>query len=84
MVDFGSGQGRRAFGTAGVVKPRRGFQKRENAGLGRKMPFMDGHYLRGLSYYRRSNPEPLTSFRGPAYRTLRMRVPDLVLTYFQK
>ncbi len=45
MVDFGSGQGRSAFGTAGVVGLRRGFQKRENAGLGRKMPLMDGHYL---------------------------------------
>ena len=42
-VDFGSGQGRSAFGTAGVVILRRGFQKRENAGVGRKMPFMDEH-----------------------------------------
>jgi len=43
MVDFGSGQGRSAFETAGVATLRRGFQKRENTGLGRKMPFMDGH-----------------------------------------
>jgi hypothetical protein len=40
MVDFGSGQGRSDFETTGVVRLRRGFQKRENAGLGRKMPFM--------------------------------------------
>ena len=43
MVDFGSGQGRSDFETAGVVKLRRGFQKSENAGLGQKMPFMVGH-----------------------------------------
>jgi hypothetical protein len=43
MVDFGLGQGRSDFETAGVVMLRRGFQKSENAGLGRKMPFMDGH-----------------------------------------
>jgi non-ribosomal peptide synthetase component F len=45
MVDFGSGQDRSDFETAGVVVLRRGFQKSENAGRGRKMPFMDGHYL---------------------------------------
>ncbi len=49
MVDFGSGQGRRALGTAGLARRRRGFQKRENAGLGRKMPFMDGHELNPLA-----------------------------------
>jgi hypothetical protein len=43
MVDFGSGQGRSDFETAGVARLRRGFQKSENAGLVRKMPFMDGH-----------------------------------------
>jgi hypothetical protein len=35
MVDFGSGQGRSDFETAGVVRLRRGFQMSENAGLGR-------------------------------------------------
>jgi len=45
MVDLGSGQGRSDFATAGVAALRRGLQKSENAGLGRKMPFMDGHYL---------------------------------------
>jgi hypothetical protein len=45
MVDFGFGQGRKSFETVGVVRLRRGFQKIENAGRGRKMPFMDGHYL---------------------------------------
>jgi hypothetical protein len=43
MVDFGSGQGHSDFETAGAVGLRRGFQKSENAGLGQKMPFMDGH-----------------------------------------
>jgi hypothetical protein len=43
MVDLGSGQGRREFETAGVARLGRGFQMSENAGLGRKMPFMDGH-----------------------------------------
>ncbi len=33
MVDFGSGQGRSVFATAGVVGLRRGFQKGENAAL---------------------------------------------------
>jgi chaperonin GroES len=42
---LGSGQGRSDFETAGVVKLRQGFQDRENAGLGRKMPFRDGHQL---------------------------------------
>jgi hypothetical protein len=42
MADFGSGQGRSDFETAGVARLRRGFQKRVNAGLGRKMPFMAG------------------------------------------
>ncbi len=43
MVDFCSGQGRSDFETADVARLRRGFQKSENTGLGRKMPFMDGH-----------------------------------------
>jgi hypothetical protein len=43
MVDFGSGQGRSAFETAGVAGLRRGFQMRENAGMGRKVPFPGGH-----------------------------------------
>jgi hypothetical protein len=40
MVDCGSGQGRSNVETAGVAALRRGFQHRENAGLGRKMPFV--------------------------------------------
>jgi hypothetical protein len=43
MVDFGSGEGRSLFATAGVVGLRRGLQKGENAGLDQKMLFMDGH-----------------------------------------
>jgi hypothetical protein len=43
MVDFGSGQGRSEFASAGVVTLRRGLQRSENAGLGRKTPFLDGH-----------------------------------------
>jgi hypothetical protein len=45
MEDFGSDQGRNEFETAGVVLLRRGFQKSENAALGQKMPFVDGHQL---------------------------------------
>jgi len=45
MVDFGSGQGRSIFVTAGVVSLRRGWQKCENAVMGQKMPFMDGQQL---------------------------------------
>jgi hypothetical protein len=43
MVACGSDQGRTVLATAGVVALRRGLPKRDNAGLGRKMPFMDGH-----------------------------------------
>jgi hypothetical protein len=43
MVDFGSEQGRSYFVTAGVAALRRGLQNSENAGLDRKMPFLDGH-----------------------------------------
>ena len=43
MVDFGSRQGRSPFATAVVVSLRRGSQKGENAVLGQKMPFPDGH-----------------------------------------
>ncbi len=45
IVDFGSRQGRRIFSTAGVVRLRRGSEKSENAVLGRKMLFLDGHYI---------------------------------------
>jgi hypothetical protein len=44
MVDFGSGQGRNDFETGGVASLRRGFQNRENASLGQKMLFPDGHF----------------------------------------
>jgi hypothetical protein len=53
-VDFGSGQGRSEFETAGVAELRRGFQIRENAGLGQKMMFMDGHYWSYKSSYAES------------------------------
>jgi hypothetical protein len=39
MVDFGSGQGRSIFETAGVAQLRRGFQRGENAGMGAKDAF---------------------------------------------
>ncbi len=45
MVYFGSGQGRREVETGGVAGLRRGFQPNENAGLGRKMPFVDEHLI---------------------------------------
>ena len=45
MVDFGSGQGLSNFETAGIAGYFEDFQKSENAALGRKMPFVDGHYL---------------------------------------
>jgi len=45
MVDFGSGQGRSDFETAGVAGLRRGFQKSENTVMGQKMPLLDGHEL---------------------------------------
>jgi hypothetical protein len=43
MVDFDSEQGLSVFATAGIVRLCRGLQKSENADLGQKMPFMDGH-----------------------------------------
>ena len=43
MVDCGPDQGRSEFETTGVAALRRGFQRRENTALGRKMPFLDGH-----------------------------------------
>jgi len=43
MVNCGSGQGRSEFETGGLAALRRGFQLSENAGLGRKMPFLVGH-----------------------------------------
>lgn len=46
MVDFGSGHGRSLFATTGVAALRRGLQKDENTGLDRKMPLLDGNYLR--------------------------------------
>jgi hypothetical protein len=45
MVDFGSGQGLNIFKTAGIVNYSEDFKKSENAALGQKMPFVDGHYL---------------------------------------
>jgi len=43
MVDFGSEQGLSVFATAGIVVLFRGLQKSENAALGQKMLFQDGH-----------------------------------------
>jgi hypothetical protein len=53
MVGCGSDQGRSEVETrrrsleseAGVAALRRGFRPSENADLGHKMPFMDGHWL---------------------------------------
>jgi hypothetical protein len=39
-VDFGSGPGRSEVETTGVAAPRRGSRHSENAGRGRKMPFL--------------------------------------------
>ncbi len=50
IVDFGSRQGHRIFSTAGVVSLRRGSKKSENAVLGRKMLFLDGHYLTPIAH----------------------------------
>lgn len=46
MVACGSDQGRSVLATATVAALRRGLPKRENAGLGRKMPFVDGTLFR--------------------------------------
>jgi hypothetical protein len=43
MVGWGSDQGRSISETTGVAALRRGFQKRENADPGPKMPFLDGN-----------------------------------------
>jgi hypothetical protein len=43
MADFGSGQGLSVFATTGIVVLFRGLQKSENAALGQKMLFPDGH-----------------------------------------
>jgi hypothetical protein len=43
MVDCGPDQGCSVLATAGVAALRRGLPKRENTGLGRKMPFLDEH-----------------------------------------
>jgi hypothetical protein len=45
MVGFGSEQGVSDFEAAGIAGLFRGFQKSENAALGQKMPFPDGHFL---------------------------------------
>jgi len=52
MVDFGSEQGLNDFETAGIAgysedsaKASLRAKKSENAALGQKMPFMDGHEL---------------------------------------
>ena len=44
-----------------VVTHRRGFQSSKNAGVGRKMSFLDGHYLscaRVLECRRKKNERP--------------------------
>jgi hypothetical protein len=45
MVDCSPDQGRSDFETADVAALRRGFQMSEITEPGRKMPFLDGHYL---------------------------------------
>jgi hypothetical protein len=42
-VGWGSDQDRSDLETAGVAAQRRGFPNRENADLGRRMPFFEGH-----------------------------------------
>jgi hypothetical protein len=60
MVDFGSEQGLSDLETGGIAryfedsaKASLRAPKSENAALGQKMPFVDGHYLRSISslYY---------------------------------
>ena len=43
MVGFRPSQGRTRVSTAGVAVLRRGCKPAENAGLGEKMPFLDGN-----------------------------------------
>jgi hypothetical protein len=43
IVDFGPGQGLSVFATTGIACLFRGLQKSENAALGQKMLFPDGH-----------------------------------------
>ena len=43
MVDFGSGQGRSDFARRRRSEATPRIAKSENAGMGRKTPFMDGH-----------------------------------------
>jgi len=64
MVDFGSGQGRSEIETAGVLALRRGFQSSENAGLGRKMPFLDGHYPKQYTQTRSTGSHPTWILSG--------------------
>ena len=45
LRDFPSDPSPLGVETGGVAGLRRGFPKSENAGRGRKMPFMDGHEL---------------------------------------
>jgi hypothetical protein len=65
MVDFDSGQGLSVFATdgvaitaiAGIVWLFRGLQKSENAAMGQKMPFPDGHKLT-ISSWEHTNEMP--------------------------
>jgi hypothetical protein len=52
IVDFGSGQDLSVFATTGIVRLFRGLQKSENAALGQKMLFPDGHLTKKRSYLR--------------------------------
>ena len=45
MVHFGSGQGLNFFAATGIVLLFQGLQKSENAAPGRKMPFLNGHWI---------------------------------------
>ena len=55
-VDFGLGQGRREFGTAGVAALRRGSQLLENEDLGQKMPPHTEHLSPVISCLNTSMP----------------------------
>ena len=48
MVNFGSWQSPNEFSTGGIARYFEDWKREENAARGRKMPFMDGHYIYDL------------------------------------
>ena len=74
MVDFVSEQGLSIFETAGIACYFEDFEKCENAALGRKMPFMDGHlnkrlYLNHIFFFHGLPQIILGLLNQPAFRT---------------